>query len=28
MKIVDYKQVTVEQFYKNHPGGDIGKNSK
>lgn len=28
MKIVDYKQVTVEQFYKNHPGGDIGKNLK
>lgn len=28
IKIVDYKQVTVEQFYKNHPGGDIGKNLK
>ena len=28
MKIVDYKKVTVEQFYKNHPGGDIGKQKK
>jgi len=28
IKIIDYKQVTVEQFYKNHPGGDIGKNLK
>jgi len=25
MKIVDYKKVTVDEFYKNHPGGDIGK---
>jgi len=25
MKIVEYRQVTVEEFYKNHPGGDIGK---
>jgi len=25
MRIVKYKDVTVEQFYKNHPGGDIGK---
>lgn len=28
MKIVKYKNVTVEQFYRNHPGGDIGKNAK
>lgn len=27
MKIVDYKKITVKEFYKNHPGGDIGKNS-
>ena len=27
-KIIDYKKVTVEQFYKNHPGGDIGKQKK
>jgi len=26
MEIVEYKQVTVKEFYKNHPGGDIGKN--
>lgn len=28
MKIVDYKNVTIEEFYKNHPGGDIGKQFK
>lgn len=28
MKIVDHKKVTVQEFYKNHPGGDIGKNAK
>lgn len=27
IEIVEYKQVTVKEFYKNHPGGDIGKNS-
>jgi len=28
MEIVQHKQVTVDQFYKNHPGGDIGKHGK
>lgn len=28
MQIVNYRGVTVEQFYKNHPGGDIGKIGK
>jgi len=28
IEIVNYKNVTVEQFYKNHPGGDIGKIQK
>lgn len=28
MKIVETKGVTVDQFYRNHPGGDIGKNGK
>lgn len=27
MKIVNYKNVSVDDFYKNHPGGDIGKNN-
>jgi arabinose-5-phosphate isomerase len=25
MEIVDYKKVTVQDFYRNHPGGDIGE---
>ena len=28
MQIVEYKNVTIEQFYKNHPGGDIGNQNK
>lgn len=28
MRIVDYKGVTVEDFYRNHPGGDIGMLAK
>lgn len=27
MAIVNYKNVTVNDFYKNHPGGDIGRNN-
>jgi arabinose-5-phosphate isomerase len=25
MEIINYKNVSIQDFYKNHPGGDIGK---
>lgn len=28
MRIIEHRGVTIEQFYRNHPGGDIGVKSK